>query len=272
MKSKFFNFLVLFLAWSSLQAHTHVLVSIAPQKFLVERVGGEFVSVDVIVPAGASSHSYEPSPRQMIAALKADIWFRLGESFEERCLPSLKNQVHIVDQREGLDLIPAGCRCCQGHDPHIWLSPRLLKQQVAQITNSLAEHDPEHKSFFEDNRDRLVSELELLDQDCARLLPLSAKKIILVSHPAFGYFCRDYGLEQLSIEMEGKEPSPRYLLDLYALAQKNQIKTVYLQQQHNPKGGKKIARGLGAETVFLDPYAENVIENLRTFATLFGQR
>lgn len=261
-------FFCLFLLVGVVDAKTHVLVSIAPQKFLVERIGDEYVSVDVLVPPGASSHSYEPSPKQIIAAQNGEIWFRIGESFETRIISSLKD-VLIVDQREGIDLIDSGCHCHDSHDPHIWLSPKLLKRQAAQIADALCQKDPEHASCFNGNLQILWEELDQLHEEiCEKCLE---KKVILVSHPAFGYFCRDYGLKQLSIEMEGREPTPKYLATLMHKAESSKISTVFLQKQHHAKGGKRMATALGAETVFVDPYVENVIENLRSISNDFSR-
>jgi zinc transport system substrate-binding protein len=270
---KIFIFLFLFCAAASLEAKTQVLVSISPQKFLVERIGQEHVSVNVIVPPGANSHTYEPTPRQMVSVQKGGVWFRLGESFEARMAPSLQHKIEMVDQREGIDLIEMGCGCCNARDafdPHIWLSPRILKKQAAQIAKILGERDPEHIALFACNLKALEYELDMLDRECAALVGKSLQRHILVSHPAFGYFCRDYGLDQLSIEMEGREPTPRHLTELISQARSYEIKTVFLQKQHNPRGGKRVAQELGAETQYVDPYAENVIENLRTIAKLFS--
>jgi len=266
-------FLVLLLFGGFAEANSHVLVSIVPQKFLVERIGGDYVTISVIVPPGANSHTYEPTPKQVVTAQKGKIWFRLGESFETRMIPSLEKNTRIIDQRVGIELIQTGCGCCNAkdaHDPHIWLSPKLLKKQAAQIAQVLSEHDPEHMKIFAHNLGQLEQELDLLDQECATLLARSPQRHILVSHPAFGYFCRDYNLEQISIEMEGREPTPRHLTDLIQKAKGCEIKMVFLQKQHNPRGGKRIAKELKAATCFVDPYEENVIENLRTLANLFA--
>ena len=267
------KFFILFLLLTGpLQAQMHVLVSIAPQKYLVERVGGDQVCVEVLVPPGANSHTYEPTTKQMIGAQRGKIWFRIGESFENRVLPALP-YTHIVDQREGLDLIQAGCGCCtrDAHDPHIWLSPRLLKTQATQIMQVLCEHDPAHAELFQKNCALLQKECSQLDRECSSLFMNQKQRLILVSHPAFGYFCRDYGLEQLSVEMEGREPAPRYVTNLIAKARSHGVKTVFLQQQHNPKGGKRIAEELGAQTIYLDPYVENVLKNLWDIARWFSQ-
>lgn len=248
---------------------THVLVSITPQKFLVERIGGDRVLVEVIVPPGASSHSYEPSPRQVVSMKKGRIWFRLGESFEERLLPVLSG-TKIVDQRQGIDLLGSCCYCTCGADPHIWLSPRLLKIQAKQIAQTLEEYDPSYSSFFRNNLNGLEEELDALDKEVERRLS-TAPKTILVSHPAFGYLCRDYGMTQLSVEMEGREPTPRYLNELIQKARELNIQTVFLQEQHFAKGGKRVAQELNAATVFVDPYKENVIENLKEISKAFCQ-
>lgn len=268
--SKFFILLLLFAG--SLQAQMHVLVSIAPQKYLVERIGGDQVFVEVIVPPGANSHTYEPTTKQMLAAQKGQIWFRIGESFENRMLSVLRD-THILDQREGIELIQAGCGCCthDAHDPHIWLSPRLLKVQAAQIAQTLCEHDPAHAELFQKNLAILEEECACLDLACAADFLKSQQKLILVSHPAFGYFCRDYGLEQLSIEMEGREPTPRYVTELIIKARARGVRTVFLQQQHNPKGGNRIAHELGAKTTYIDPYVENVLANIRNISQRFSQ-
>lgn len=252
----------------SLQAELKILVSIAPQKYLVERIAEDKVSVSVIVPQGANPHSYEPTPKQMVAAKEGHLWFRIGESFELRLAPTLK-KCKIYDQREGIDLIQFNCGCCHdlnAYDSHIWLSPRLLKIEAQQITQALCSELPEHASLFEANLARLCNDLEALDTE---FKSYSFPAAVLVSHPAFGYFCRDYGLEQISIEMEGKEPTPYYLTQLLNRANTEKFKTVFLQKQYNVKGGKRVADEIGASILFVDPYAENVIENLKFIAKAF---
>ncbi|MCC5832715.1 MAG: zinc ABC transporter substrate-binding protein [Chlamydiales bacterium] len=252
-------------------SQTRVLVSIAPQKYLVEEIGGERVSVEIIVPAGASSHTYEPTAKQVVSMCTGEIWFRLGEGFEERLIKALPH-TQIVDQREGIDLLAAGCGCCLsgGADPHIWLSPRLLIIMAHQIADSLSERDPSHADIYRKNLKRLEKRLAELDLEMAAILR-EAPKTLLVSHPAYGYLCRDYGLTQLPIEMEGREPTPRYLTELILKARALKLQTLFLQRQHSIKGGMRVAKELGAKSLFLDPYAENVIDNLREIAKAFRQ-
>lgn len=252
---------------STLFAKPLVLVSVAPQKYLIEQIAGDQVSVAVIVPDGASPHTYEPTPKQMVKLGGGDVWFRIGESFESRLLSVFGPTMEIVDQRDGIDLLHAGCCCCHdGHDPHIWLSPSLLKQEAKQIEAVLSRYCPEKSSLFQKNYLGLCNRLEKLDEQISEKLEMKRGSAILVSHPAFGYFCRDYGLKQIAIETEGKEPSSRRTLELIDEARKANICSVYLQQQYSMRGGKKIAKELGAEIVMVNPYDEDVISNLTFFA------
>lgn len=273
MQKALLTFLLFLFSSFALQAKTLVFVSIAPQKFLVERIGGETVEVEVIVPNGSSPHSYEPTLRQIISAKNGKAWFRIGESFELRLANALKNRLIIVDQREGVDLIPLCCSCHgdkDAHDPHIWLSPSLLKIQATQIAKTLTQINPDSASLYERNLELLFTDLDAVSQEIALKLSNKNNDNILVSHPAFGYFCRDYGLNQLSIEMEGKEPTPKYLTDLLVKARALKIRYVFLQKQYSTKGGERLAKNLKAKIIYLDPYAENVIETLKTLAEAFA--
>lgn len=251
-------FCLLFLC-GSLLAKPIVLVSVAPQKFLIESIAKEGCIVEVLVPSGASPHTYEPRIRQIDLIKEAALWFRIGESFEERLLPLVKR---VVDQRENLDLI--GCCCHEGSDPHIWLSPRLLKQQARQICKEL------ESLLGQDLQANLTTLLEKLDQIELQLKSRSFPKAVLVSHPAFGYFCRDFKVEQLSIEKEGQEPSPRELAQLVDSICQRKIGKVFLQEQYSKKAALQIAKQLNLEVVALDPYAEDVLTNLELIGRLFS--
>ncbi len=260
-------FLLIILFSEVLVAQPRVLVSVAPQKFLVEQIAQDRVKVDVIVPDGASPHTYEPTPRQAVALGKGDVWFRIGESFETRLIKILESKMEIIDQREGLDLLKDGCCGCKdSSDPHIWLSPALLKKEAEQITEVLSRRSPESAPFFRKNYAVLCKKIDLLDEEIAFLLRDKWGEAILVSHPAFGYFCRDYGLRQIAIEADGKEPSTKRVLELLKEAREASISSVYLQRQYSMRGGERIAKELQAKVIMVDPYEEDVISNLKLFA------
>lgn len=267
-----FRFFIFFLLSTTLWADPlKVLVSVAPSKFLVEEIGKDKVSCEKFVPAGASPHSYEPTPKQLLEATKAHIWFQIGEGFEARSQSLAGSNMEIVNLREGLDLISSCCCCHDAYDPHIWLSVRLLKIQAKNITDSLSRHLPEEAPFFNANLALLNKKLDRADQEIKTLFEKSEKKSILVSHAAFGYFCRDYGIKQLSIEHEGKEPSPKQMTQLLLLAKQEKIACIFLEPQHSAKGGLRMAHELKIKTEWLDPYQENVLENLLTIAKAFSK-
>lgn len=256
-----------------------VLVSIEPQQFFVEKIAGTNVLVNVLVPPGGNPHAFEPTPKQMLNAGSSDVWFRLGESFEARAEAVLKSHnpnILVIDTREGIELISmSGHRCqhCCSHDDkdtHIWLSPRLAKIQAKTIAKALENRYPECQEQFEKNLELFLAELDELDQELASLFTQSETKAILVSHPAFGYLCRDYGLTQLSIEFEGKDPSPQQLTQLFQNVRNLNIKRVFTQEQYQNKGALLMAKELHAEVFSVDPYSRDYINNLKEIAKLFA--
>jgi zinc transport system substrate-binding protein len=255
-------------------ANPKVIVTVAPSKFVVQKIAENTVDVEPFVPAGASPHSYEPTPRQLIDAASGIIWFRIGEGFEGRAIDVIKRRCKIVNLRDGLPLLKEkGCSCCHHdpYDPHIWLSIPLLKIQAKNIKNVLAEVFPEHAALYEKNLQAFLSELDQADDQIRTVIQNSKRRYILVTHPAFAYFCRDYGITQLSIEIDGKEPTAKQMTELLELARKEKIDRIFLEPQHNTKGGFRIAEELGVPVVWLDPYKENVLENLKTIANAFTE-
>jgi zinc transport system substrate-binding protein len=265
----------------SLSRLTHyVLVSIAPYKFFVEKIAGNTLEVGLMIPPGGSPHSFEPTAKQVLAAGRADIWFRMGEGFETRALPAIKGHhpnMQIVDLRTGASLIIADkehAHVCAHHDcidPHIWLSPKEAKIQAKTIANTLIKTYPEFKDQYQRSLEIFLKELEELDHYIENLLNPLKYRIIMVSHPAFAYFCRDYRMEQLSIEFEGKEPSPRQLTQILQLARKAHIKKVFILEQLIGKGARLVAQNLSAQVIEIDVLSENYLENMRVIARNFAE-
>lgn len=255
-----------------------VVVSIAPYRFFVQQIAGDTVSVQIFVPVGASFHDYEPTPKQIFDACNADLWFRIGESFESRAMQAMQGhqmRVRFVDLRDGVDLIivdpNSGCGHCSCHannaDLHIWLSPKEVKVQVAAIAKSLSDAYPENKELYRQNLEGMVAKLDALDQEIKTILQPLKKRVMMVGHPAYGYFARDYGVTQLSIEYEGKDPTPRQLTRILDEARKNKIKTVFAQSLYGSKAVNLIAKELGAEVVTLDPYSADYFVMMREIAS-----
>ncbi len=246
--------------WAVEKSH-YVLVSVAPHRYFVERIAGGSVKVGLLVPAGADSHTYEPTPKQVLEACRADAWFMLGEQFEKRASGVIRERnpgIRLVDLRQGIDLIQEShchhCQCTEGADPHIWLSVRLAKKQAETIAHTLEELYPENRERYAENLETFKSQLDQLDKEMMALFTEQAPKVIVVGHPAYAYFCRDYGLKQVSIETEGRDPSPQQLTKLLENLRKEKIQTIFTQPQYNDKGAKLIAKQLGIKVVKIDPY------------------
>lgn len=260
----------------------HVLVSVAPHKFFVESIAGDTVKVDLLVPAGTSFHTFEPSPKQMLAACCADAWFRIGESFETQVSQALQShhpEMRLVDLRQGIELITdphAACPHCSksdaGADLHIWLSPKQAKVQAQTIAQTLSELYPEHRQEYQKRLENFLAALQALDQEIRRRLEPLKDRTIMVSHPAYAYFAQDYGLTQFSIEFEGKDPSPRQLTMTLQRARETKIKTIFIQPQHSSKGARLIAEELGAKVVSLDPYSENYFVMMDEISKAFAAK
>lgn len=253
----------------------HVLVSVSPHKFFVEKIAGDTITIGLMVPAGASAHTYEPTPKQTMAAGKADLWFCIGESFEARAAKALKHyrpEMELVDLRQNMDMISSdphsGCSCCHANsqDLHIWLSTRQGKIQATTIANALIRHYPEHSQRYQNALKIFLDELNSLDAQITQILKPLSHRTILVSHPAYAYFCRDYGLTQWSIEFEGKDPTPYQLNNTLIKARQASIDKVFIQAQYSSKGARLVAKELGAKVVMLDPYAENYINSMQEIA------
>lgn len=273
---KIFFFLVAILSCNSLFATSgHVLVSVAPYKYFVELIAGNAVVVDVMVPAGASSHTYEPTPKQMITAGKADIWFFIGEGFEDKAKEALKShnsKMVFTDLRKNVDLIKT--HHCAKHsgceDLHIWLSPKQAKIQAQTIADTLISVYPDYKNIFNANLQVFLQELTDLDQQIGLILKNMPNRTVMVGHPAYAYMAREYNFTQLSVEMEGRDPSPQQLTNILNTARSDKITKIFTQPQYSNKGAKLIADEIGAQIVSLDPYSADYLSTMISIANAFA--
>ncbi len=252
------------------------LVSIAPYLHFAEKIGGQEVEVRSIVPQSMNAHTFEPTPRQRESLKEAQIWFLIGEPFERPLLPVFPKEGRIVDLRDGIELLEipdsAGCEHCGSDalDRHIWLSPRLAKQQARTIAEAFKKEFPDHQAYFEENLQQLLLELDTLDETIHALLDSAENRSLLVSHPAFGYFCRDYGLEQISVEYEGKDPRPKYLERLLESVKEAPPALSLALPQHNNKGIQIIAKELKMPLQIIDPYSSDYFSMMRSLADMLA--
>jgi len=275
-------------AWGAAGAGPiEVFVSIPPQKYFVEKIGGGLVQVSVMVPPGASPATYEPKPRQMSALAVTKAYMAIGVPFEKNWLGKISAanpKMKIVQTDQGIikrtmaahphtDHEEAGAESHEHEglpDPHIWTAPPLVKIQAQNILQALTGIDPANRSIYQTNYEKFVQEIEALDAELKEIFAGREGKVrFMVFHPAWGYLAEAYGLEQIPVELEGKEPKPAQLKELIESAKRLNIKIVFVQPQFSTKSAEVIAKAIGGEVVLADPLAQDWAENLRKQAARF---
>jgi zinc transport system substrate-binding protein len=268
---------------------TRVFVSIPPQKYFVQKIGGDLVSVAVLVPAGADPHTYEPKPKQMAELTKCAVYFAVGIDFEKAWLPRIAGtnpKMRIVHTDDGIKKIIMtdhhhDKKSRHGHDkmghhhhggtqdPHVWLSPALVKIQAEHIFHALIDIDPDNWMRYKNNYTAFLEEIDILDAELKNLFAGRKGDRFMVFHPSWGYFAKKYDLEQVPIEIEGKAPKPAQLTTLIRYAREHGIRVVFVQPQFSAKSAEMISHEIGGHVVHVDPMAENWAGNLREVARKF---
>ena len=274
-----FCMLSLLFAAPTATAAVRVAVSVLPLAGFAERVGGDRVSVSSLVGPGQNPHSFEPTARQIEELTSAELFWRAGMPFEEAWIDRLRSQNHglaVLDARAALESPPAAAPAAfgagsehgdgNGHDPHVWTSPVVVQAMVRRLAEALAALDPAGAAVYRANAATCVAELQALDAELRRTLAPLKDRRFLVYHPAWGEFAATYGLEQIPIERDGKEPGARSLAELATLARQANIRVVFVQPQSSPRSAQTLAREIGARVVTVDPLARDYAATLRALA------
>lgn len=267
-----------------------VTVSILPQAYFVERIGGDTVAVNVMVGPGEDPHTYEPKPEQMRALSHSALFFTIGTEYEDAWLPRLREtnpQMRFIDSAEGIQRIPltdphdhhAAEKADtdqiehnheSGLDPHIWLAPANAKVIAKNILNALSARMPEHTDAFQANFNALMADIEKLDDQLEGLLAGLERRAFVVFHPAWGYFAAQYNLEQIPVQIGGQEPSASDMAALITIAQEENIRVIFIQPTHSTASAKAIAAEINAEVAVVDPLARDWLANLELVAHAFA--
>ena len=244
-----------------------VAVSVLPQKDFVERIGKERVSVIVMIPPGASPATHEPSPGQLKEVSRARLYVRIGHiPFENAWMDNIveaNSDLTVIDSSDGIVIV--------ANDPHIWLSPILAKTQVEHICDALIEIDPENRDYYVGNKEEYLDELDNLDYEIRKNLSGIKNRKFMIFHPAWGYFAREYQMEQIPIEIEGKEPSASDLARLVDTAKANNITVVFTAPQFNSESAEVIAEEIGGAVVPIDPLAADYVANMRMVSEILAR-
>lgn len=254
-----------------------IFVSIAPLKPIVEAIVGDDFSVEVLVPAGASPETFEPTPKQFIALNESVMVLSTGLlDFEKSLLQRVHDQSKVINLSQGIATIAGSCshthhgkHCHHGVDPHIWCSPKCIDIMAKNTYNALVAMVPDKD--YSTAYSTLNEQIKELDSVVTKLCDNSSLPYFIIYHPALTYLARDYNLEQVAIEHEGKEPSAKHLATIIERARRDGMKRVFYQSEFPESSVAIVAEDIGAETVEINPLDENIFENIVTIATLITE-
>lgn len=281
--------LALIYGCSAPQQRNVVYVTIPPLKQLVEEIVGDDYEVEVILPQGASPETFELSARKMVEIGSAQWVFATSLlDFEKAIMQRIGDDVRVVDISRNIELIEGECHHHHhtpnstakplekgkhwaaehashhhhGIDPHIWASPRSLMHIARNIYEAIETAMPDSVKYHE-RYIRLGEQLLDLDEECSELCKTARKPYFIIYHPALTYLARDYGLEQVAIENDGKEASVKRIAQIIDKARQDGIQRIFYQREFPRSTVETVCRDIGAEPVEIDPLAENCIENIR---------
>ncbi len=276
--------LISLLSTTYIFSNINVVVSILPQQTFVKAIGGDKVDVALMVRPGNSPHTYEPKPSQMIEIAKADLYFAIDVEFEHVWLPKFKNlnsNMQVIDLADNITKIQiqkahatkfTSHTCTsenhdahnhEGDDPHIWTAPANVKIIAQNIYNALVKNDPENKGYYKKNLERFLASIAETDKQVSHILStLKKSRRFMVFHPSWGYFAKAYNLEQIAVEVEGKEPKPKELIRLLKEAKEEKVNAIFTQPEFSDSVAKIIAKELQIPVVKVSPLSSNWSQTL----------
>jgi len=242
-----------------------ITVSIAPFKYFVEGIGGKNFEVNVMVPAGANPHIYEPFPDQVNKLRKSvayisdgylgfemtwlDRFYEMNRKMKKLSLGKVIDPIISEKHHEGNQT--------EGADPHYWVSPVCAFKMASAVRDLLIELDPGNREQYDLNYNILKEKIKEVDSHARELSLSGTKKAFMIYHPNLSYLARDYGLEEIAVEYEGKEPTPSRLVKLIDRAKKEKLNVILVQKEYDTKNARSIAGEAGARVVIIDPLSED---------------
>lgn len=258
-----------------------VYTSIYPINFIASEIGGNLISVENVVPLGTDPHDYEPSMKTIVDMGKADLFIYNGaglESWGEKVAAELDTE-RVLEASSTVELLDMeGNHEEEQHqedeheeeldhgdkDPHIWLSLKNMETIANEVQKRLSSLDPENSAQYAENYEALSEKLSELDNRYREELENRTSNTILVSHSAFGYLAKDYGIEQLSVTgvSPNAEPSPRTLSNLLDIAREKNLKYIYFETLASPKSVEMLSKEANLEPTILNPIGGLTEENI----------
>ncbi len=255
-----------------------VFASILPQQYFLERIGGERIETSIMVLPGKSPATYSPTPQQVTALGEADVFFTIGVPFEEAFIPTIEKSLPnllIADTSQGIEKRSLGGHDhddnAPGHgegmpDPHIWMSPILVKHQAEIMAKTLSEIDPEGRDYYAENLKSFSKDLDDLNTSLAESFAPYKGETFFVYHPAFGYLADLYDLTQEAIETGGKEPKPAQLEQIIEHAREEGVHVIFVQPEFPADSAQAVADAIDGTVVPVAPLNPDYINNLKSIA------
>lgn len=268
---------------TSFAENLSVAVSLQPYANIVKSIGGNRIDVITLLPEGSDPHSYEPKPAILKEFANAKIYFSDGSGIDKAWIPRFKGvnkDIQIVDFSKEITWIAEEEHETHSHhhetkqyDPHVWTSPKRVLIIAKNICEELVRIDNSGKSVYESNLEKLLQQVKSLDEDLKKIIAKlpKDKRTFIVFHPSYGYFALDYGMNQLAIEVDGKEPKPKDLAQLIAAGKKHFVHIVFVQPQFSKRAAATIAKELDAIVVTTDPLAYDYAENTRSLINAISE-
>ena len=239
-----------------------ITVTLEPLRYFAETIAGDNYQIVSMVPKGSNPESYDPTPQQLVNLSQSQAYFRIGYiGFEQVWMKKLQancKDMKVFDTSLGIDLIRAEGHWHGDHfheggvEPHIWNSTKNASVIAENICQALCELDADRQEYYKHRTDSLKQLIEMTDKEIRSLLQ-EADSTFLIYHPALSYFARDYDLKQISIEKDGKEPSPNQLKELIETCRKEKAHVIFVQQEFDKRNAQLIADELGVSVVSVNP-------------------
>lgn len=243
-----------------------ISVSIAPQAFFIEKIANNTLNINVLMPQNVDEHLFELKPTTMRELEKSDIYFTIGLEFEKIFNEKFRQnfpKLHFVNSQENISLMAMKEPDSQKDensqknslDIHTWLDPVLVQTMAVTMFKALSEQYPQHKELYEKNLNAFLAELDSLNLQISSKFDTIKNRKFIVYHPSWGYFARRYDLEQIPVEIEGKEPKPKELKKLIQEAKKENIKVIFVQPGFPENAAKALSKELKARIVVINHLA-----------------
>lgn len=256
-----------------------ITVSIAPERYFVERIAGDKYEVKELVPEGVGAEEYDPTPANIAALSRSSLYFYMGSlGFEKVWLKTIKENntklksvdisTYLVNKGEGKEKIS---HHHGEEDPHYWTSIMGAVAISKGIYEALIAQYPSDSQTFAQNYDLLLKDINKLEQRCREVFTHTKHKGFVIYHPSLTYFAQEWGLKQLAIEEDGKEPSPRHIQQLIERAGEDSIGIVFVQKEFDRSRAEEIAQKLDAKIYEIAPLSYDWQKEMQRIIEAFAE-